>query len=125
MLVSITPTTLNLLSDFLYAIGRVGPDRPQPDHADLQPLIAHVLNRETRRHRMRALQEKDDVGTIGHELFEPRVVAPAEDLRKLVVDFLNDRHRSSMARARSNCSGGPCSGMICGPCDTGCRGSSG
>ena len=32
---------------------------------------------------------------------------------------------SSIARARSSCSGGPCSGWICGPCERGRRGSSG
>ena len=32
---------------------------------------------------------------------------------------------SSIARARSSWSGGPCSGWICGPCDSGRRGSSG
>jgi len=42
---------------------------------------------------MGALQEKDDVGVISHELFDPRIVSPAEDVRELFMGLLNDRHR--------------------------------
>ncbi len=66
----------------------------QPHHADLCAAIAHVLDRVTRCHRMAALQEKDDVGSFGHELFDPRIVPPPENARELVVNLLDDRHRA-------------------------------
>src|SRR3984893_1691714 len=78
--------------NILHSIGWIRPDGAQPDHADFQALIAHVLNRKTRSHSVTALQEKYDVGAVGHELFNPRVVAAAKDLRELVVDLFNHRH---------------------------------
>ena len=94
MLVSMTPTTLNLLRDFLHAIRGIRPDRSQANHSYFQSTIAHVLNGKSRRHRVRALQEEDDFGVIGHELFDPGIVAAPEDLRELVVNLLRSRPSS-------------------------------
>src|SRR6202040_2246157 len=80
--------------DILDAIGWVGPDGSQAYEADLCAAITHVPNRVTRRHRMAALYEKDDVGSFGHEFFDPWVVPSSEDFRELVVDLFNDRHRT-------------------------------
>ncbi len=52
-----------------------------------------MLNRKSRRHRVAALHEEDYLGVVGHELFDPGIVTPPEDLRELVVDLLDDRHR--------------------------------
>src|SRR6266568_1721127 len=81
-----------LTENLVHAIGRVRPDGSQPYETNLRALIAQVSNGVPRRHRVTALHEKDDVGALGHELFNPRVVSSPEDLRKLVVDLLNDRH---------------------------------
>src|SRR5215469_1323105 len=83
---------LELTENFVHAIGGVGPDRTQSNHTDLYALLAQVLNRETRGHRMPALDEENYIGAVGHELFDPRIVAPPEDLRELVVNLLNDGH---------------------------------
>ncbi len=48
MLVSTTPTTLNLLNTLRDPIGRVRPVRPQPHHADLRAALTHVANRVAR-----------------------------------------------------------------------------
>jgi hypothetical protein len=56
--------------------------------------LTHVLNRVPRRHRVAALQEKDDLRIVRHELFDPRIVATAEDARELIVNFFDDRHRA-------------------------------
>jgi len=74
-----TPTTLNLLSDSItrsVGYGRMVRSRTMPTFA---PRSAHVTNRVTRRHRVTALQEEHDVGAVGHEFLDPRVVATAED----------------------------------------------
>src|SRR5215469_6887517 len=81
-----------LTENLVHAIGGVGPDRAQSHHSDVHALLAQVLNRETRGHRMPALDEEYDIGAVGHELFHPRIVAPAEDLREFVVSLLNDGH---------------------------------
>src|SRR5260370_40897471 len=52
-----------------------------------------MLNCVTRSYAVATLQEKDDVGVISHELFDPRIVSPAEDVRELFMGLLNDRHR--------------------------------
>src|ERR1700676_832905 len=85
---------LELTEGILQAIGWVGPDGAQPYEADFRTPVAHMLNRVARRHRVPALYEKDDVGAIGHELFNPRVVASTEDPRELVMGLFNDRHRT-------------------------------
>ena len=88
-----TPTTLNLLrTSFTRSVGygRMVRNRTRPT---FRPCIAHMLNRETRRHGVAALHEKHDVGAIGHELFDPRIVSPPKNLRELVVNLLDYRHR--------------------------------
>src|ERR1017187_3236701 len=90
-----------LAENLAHALGGVGPDGAQPHQTDLQTLIAHVLNGESRRHRVRALQEKDDVGVIRHEFFKPGVVAPSEDFRELVVDLLDDRSEEHTSELQS------------------------
>src|SRR5271156_2272507 len=82
-----------LAEDLAHALGRIGPDRPQANQADLQALGAHVLYGKTRGHGVAALHEKDYVGAIGHELFDPRVVSAAEDFCELIVDLFNDPPR--------------------------------
>src|SRR5580692_13026027 len=83
---------LKFAEHVLYAIGRIRPDGAQPDHADFEALIAHMLNRKTRSHPVTALQEKYDVSAVRHELFDPGVVAAAKDLREFVVNFFNYCH---------------------------------
>ena len=82
-----------LTQNFFHSIGRVWPDGSKPYETDFQALIAHMLNRKTCGHRVRALQEKNDVGPIGHELFDPGIVSPPKNVREFVVDLLDHRHR--------------------------------
>jgi len=72
---------------------------------------------------MGALQEKDDVGVISHELFDPRIVSPAKMFANSSWGLLNDRHRIFHGARTLELKRWALLGMIWGPCDTGWRGS--
>src|SRR5262245_46995127 len=83
---------LELAEHILDPFGWIWTDGSQAHHPDLGAALPHVANRVARGHRMTALNEEHDVGAVGHELFDPSVVATTEDLREFLVSLLDDRH---------------------------------
>src|ERR1700681_2648689 len=52
-----------------------------------------MLNGETCRDGVSALHEEDNLGVIGHEFFNPRIISTPKNSREFLVDLFDYRHR--------------------------------
>src|SRR5579872_7424091 len=86
------PDDFELAENFVHAVGGVRTDGAQAHQADFRAALAHVFDRVARGYTVRALQEKDHVGIVGHEFFDPGIVPASENFREFFVRFFNHRH---------------------------------